>query len=203
MIPQLEIRMSWPYNHILADDFSYDDYRKDADKVIEKHKINFGKFDRSTRLFQIAFNKNKIRIPKLIEKYSGFVWRQKYIPIYLVKMTQKPSIADPLTLKFRDEIDPMLLLVIHELTHLNLPEKMQFEVNNRICEQWVNLITRNVAINLNIDMSNPPMRNFDQALELGWDLKKKTLKNFFNDTRKQNSSDLNKPPSVKLHLRDA
>jgi len=178
MIPKLEIRVSQAYTHILSDDFSYDDYKKDGNKVIDKYKIEFKKFKRSTRAFQIAFNKYQKRISKLIEKYSGFAWRQKYIPIYLVKMTQKPSIADPLTIKFRGETDPMLLLVIHELTHLNLPEKMQFEVKNRICEQWVNLITRYVAADLKLDMSNPPMRNFDDALELDWNLKVKTLKKF-------------------------
>ena len=93
-------------------------------------------------------------------------------------MTQKPSIADPLTLKFRDDLDSMLILLIHELTHLNLPQKMQFDAGNKRCEQWVNLITRHVSLELKLNLSKATMKNFSEALELGWNLKGKPLIKF-------------------------
>ena len=178
MLPKLELKISGPYNHILSDDFNYREYMADADKCIENFNKNFNKFKKRTTSFHKAFIKKQKIILKLIEKYSGYDWKGKSIPIYLINITQKPSIADPLTLKFRDNLDSMFILLIHELTHLNLPQKMQFDAGNKRSEQWVNLITRYVALELKLDLNKATMKNFSEALELEWNLKNKTLKKF-------------------------
>ena len=72
MLPELELKISSPYNHILSDDFSYGEYMKDANKCIEKFSKNFEKFKKRTILFQEKFIKNQKIILKLIEKYSGY-----------------------------------------------------------------------------------------------------------------------------------
>lgn len=125
MLPNVEIKLSPAYNHILADDFSYEAYMKNPKEDIKKHQRVFVKFQNITKKFQKELNKNQKLILQKIEKYSGYKWKIQHIPVYLVNMTQKPSFADPLTLKFRDNIDLMLILVIHELTHLIIPRNLQ------------------------------------------------------------------------------
>jgi hypothetical protein len=183
MLPRLELRLSGSYNHILSDNFSYKEYTRDANKSIEKFNKEFQKFKKHSKPFQKAFKKHQKIILQLIQKYSGYSWKGQQIPIYLVNMTQKPSIADPLTLKFREDIDMMLILLIHELTHLNLPEKMQLNAGNKLCEQWVNLVARYVALELKLNLNKASMKNFSEALELGWNLKDKPLIKFLKNDK--------------------
>lgn len=178
MLPKVEVRLSAPYFHVMGDDFSYEGYRKNPKKDIEDSLKKFRKFENKTAKFRSVFNRRRNKILKLIEKYSGYDWKGQYVPIYLVGIMKKPSFADPLTLKFREDVELMLILVIHELTHVNLPSKMQWAAGVKKAEQWVNLITRHVAMDLKLDLKKASMSNFDEALELGWDLRKKPLKKY-------------------------
>lgn len=176
MLPELNITFSLPLNHILNDDFNYKNFLENYNEVIENYEKNFQKFKKTTEPFQKMFKKYKKRILYHIEKYSGYSWKGQKIPIYLVNMTQKPSISHPLILKFTTDIDSMFILLIHELTHINLPGEMQSKAGVKVSEQWVNLITRHVALDLKLDIKKASMRNFSEALELNYDLKKEPLK---------------------------
>jgi len=178
MLPKLELKLSSSYNLILNDEFNYPKFLKDYNSEVDKFNKKFEKFKIETKAFQKAFKKYQKVIIKLIQKYSGFSWKGQYIPVYLVKMTKKPSISDPLTLKFKENIDSMLILLIHELTHVNIPYKLQLDAGQKVQEQWVNLITRYTAIELGLDLSRASMLNFNEALELNWNLKNKPLKLF-------------------------
>ena len=50
--------------------------------------------------------------------------RRKYIPIYIVKRP-KGSFSDPLTLCYKENTKFMLIILIHELLHNNLPKKFK------------------------------------------------------------------------------
>lgn len=89
-------------------------------------------------------------ILKLIPSYSGFEWNSfapEELPIYLVDK-EGPSISNPLTLKIRQNLEQMLTILIHEMTHINMPSKV---INDKMFyEDVINQITTKICGNLSI-----------------------------------------------------
>lgn len=161
-MPKTEIKFSWVYNNRENNgNFSVKD--------LEELKIKCGDFLN-------LYNKNIKKILQLIEKYSGMPWKIEYIPIWIVK-TNNRSFSDPLTLKYRDNKEAMLIVLIHELVHNNLGG-VQFRWDYEKNEQYVNLVTKHVAIDIGIDLTNAPMKNFDDVKKLNFNLDNKPLKEF-------------------------
>lgn len=158
-----EIRFNGFYNKILNSRFSERDFKKLIKKVLE---------------FKRYYKNKEKRILRLIEKYSGYKWKREYIPIYIVDFKGK-SFSDPLTLKFRDNKEIMLVVLIHELVHNNIPNRIQnkFKI---IRERLVNLITRYVALDLKLNIKNAPI-NFELTNSLNMNLNKKPLSKFLKN----------------------
>ena len=108
MLPKTEIRYSWIYNKQFNPDYSFED--------------NF-RLKEDSHKFEKLFKKYRAKILKAIEKETKS-WERKYIPIYIVRR-QKGSFSDPLTLCFKGNTKFMLITLIHELLHNNLPKKFK------------------------------------------------------------------------------
>ena len=108
MLPKTEIRYSWIYNKQFNPEFTFkDNYNLKGD----------------SQKFEKLFKKYKAKILKAIEKETK-PWERRYIPIYIVKRP-KGSFSDPLTLRYKEDAKFMLITLIHELLHNNLPKKFK------------------------------------------------------------------------------
>lgn len=60
-----------------------------------------------------------------IEKYSGFRWKEKIQKVYILNEFPYSGISDPLTIRI-DKKTRFVESMIHELIHMNFPEKFKF-----------------------------------------------------------------------------
>jgi len=140
-----ELRYSWVYNNFL---------NKGNFKIKELFKLK-----KDSRDFEILYKKNIKKIIKLIEKYAkNKKWQHKFIPIYIIKNKfPMRSFSDPLTLKYRNSIG-MLIVLIHELIHNNFSFKKQIKRNYEKNEKLVNFITKKICLDLKLDLKNSPIK---------------------------------------------
>lgn len=147
------IRYSWVYNNFLnSGKYSYKEHEK---------------FKKSNKKFEKLYKKNISKIISLIEKCTkNRKWGYRFIPIYIVKnkIIKMRSFSDPLTLKALEDngkkrdTKAMLIVLIHELIHNNLPHKEQIRRGYSKNEEFVNEITKKVCNDLNIDLKNGPIK---------------------------------------------
>ena len=121
MIPAISLKISWVHNLM----FDKNRYIPKKERLEEKYNPEKGKalLDKS-RSFITQFEVCRDRILSLIEKRTGFDWQEKEIDVY-ISDTVPNSYEEPLTLKFRDNADEMILVLIHELVHRNIPADLQ------------------------------------------------------------------------------
>lgn len=163
---ETEIRFSGIYNKTLNSRFSEMESKKLIKKILK---------------FEKYYKDKEKRILKLIEKYSGYRWKREYIPVYIVDFKGK-SFSDPLTLKFRENKEIMLIVLIHELVHNNIPHKIQNKFKDRR-ERLVNLVTKYVALDLKLNIKNTHIK-FELTDKLKMNLNKKPLSKFLEMLRK-------------------
>lgn len=102
---------------------------------------------------------------KAIPKYTGFSWDKfapVQVPIYLVD-TNGPSRSSPLTLKVKDNIEYMLTVLAHELTHVNMPQKL-FE-NEVYYEDVVNQVTLMVCKQIGISAGTETIEAYKKSMQ--------------------------------------
>lgn len=101
-----------------------------------------------------------------IPKYTGFGWERfapTQVPVYLVD-TNGPSRSSPLTLKARENIEYMLTVLAHELTHINMPERL-FE-NELQYEDVVNQVTLRVCKQIGISAGTETIDAYRKAMQI-------------------------------------
>lgn len=100
-------------------------FRKELTKV-EFENLWREILSNGAQFYNHQYKPNITNILIQIPRYSGFEWSEfapEELPIYLVDK-DGPSISDPLTLKVRGDLEYMLTVLIHELTHVNMPSKL-------------------------------------------------------------------------------
>lgn len=111
-----------------------------------------------------------------IQKYTGFSWDRfapAQVPIYLVN-TEGPSRSNPLTLKVRKNIEYMLTVLAHELTHINMPKKL-FEDELQY-EDVVNQVTLKVCKQIGISAGTETIETYGKSMQTkGFQSKKLNL----------------------------
>jgi len=105
MLPKTEIRYSWVYNKQFYQEFTFEDLKQ---------------LKEDSKEFEKLFKKYRAKILKAIEKETR-QWEKKYIPIYIIK-AHRISFSDPLTINYRENTKFMLIMLIHELLHNNIPK---------------------------------------------------------------------------------
>ena len=138
MIPKIDLRFSFIYNKKFNSNFNLQD---------------FTKLKNDSRPFIELFNKYIKNILHLIETYNE-PWKREYIPIYLVSGKIK-SFSDPLTLRYREDYNLLLLILIHELIHNNLTKKYK---NPSDAHKVIHKVYKKVLEELNLP-------NFEKAKE--------------------------------------
>lgn len=143
-----EIRYSFVYNLIL----NKDKWSK------EEHE----RFKREFLDFEELYNQNIDKIILAIEKNTkNEKWQNTFIPIYLISnKSDMECYSDPLTIKTiskdgtkKNKYD-LLIILIHELIHNNLSDEMQLSRDFNKNESYVNVITKKVCNELNIDIKH-------------------------------------------------
>jgi len=167
MTPHLQIHYSLPYLKVLFDGYGHEPGDLNFDEVIgktEKWGNNFTEFLRGY----------EEKIFEIMPKVTGYDWDEKYhvrIPLYLVYPFPKmPSFSDPLTLKVREDPIQTLGILLHELAHINIEEKMESE---ELQESLMTLVALRIMFLLQLDTQKVRAlfeciyhKRFDKNLEL-------------------------------------
>ena len=163
MRPRLELVYSYPLNRLFMRDFSYSDlaYLKCSAKDFER-----------------IYEKNIVKDLELIPKFTGFNWEKSHIPIYVVKRCPE-SISHPLILRYYENPVLMYVLLIHELVHINIAEKIRLANRDKL-EVYVNTVVREVLKQspnaTEMLKVASQIRNWREMLKYGINLTDKTLK---------------------------
>ncbi len=176
--PTTKIVYSWIYNMNLNPELNRDEI-----DVLYKEVLSIG------REFALVYDKYIISILISIPKFSGYSWQEcaeQFIPIYLVKGS-KTSFSKPLTLKVRDDVIKMLVILIHELCHNNMDWKWE---NTVYMENCMNLVTQAVMHDIGLDgdqqyeeiVSFTKGRFQDRYKLLDLDVTKTTVKEWMNSS---------------------
>lgn len=149
MIPKTEIVYSRPYIRLIND-------------VSELTALDLYKRTRTIGVkFEKVFNKYINKIIKVIPQITGYKWQQRYVPIYLVDFTERKknqySMSRPLTLFIKEDILLMLVVLIHELIHVNFAERKKvlmsepnFIFRRFLEDMAVNLVVKKVVKRINL-----------------------------------------------------
>ncbi len=99
------------------------------------------------RKFSNYFKKIEQKTLMLIEKYTGFKWKQTEINVWLFE-GWKPSISTPLLLNvYGYEVDFTYFNLVHELVHNNIAVNKLVIKNDLELEALVSLVTKMVMLN--------------------------------------------------------
>jgi len=147
MIPRLKVRYSYVYNKTLNKDIDIEMFNKLREKSIQ---------------FNELVEKYGNKVLKLIEKENE-KWKDLEIPIYIV-MARIKSFSDPLTINSRKNKKTMLLVLRHELIHVNTRKK--FKVASAVHDFVVTPIFNKVIEQLNL-------KDFEEAFEEYYQFNKK------------------------------
>lgn len=171
MVPKTELRYDYEYAKRL--------YRGNQDfEGVWRQIID------QVGVFEEFYEKNINYILELIPRYTGFSWEEysdNFIPIFLVDSL--PSFSHPLTLSINENLGMMLIELIHELAHCNMYCGFK---SRELQEESLNLVTRAVIRDLDLDLKEEIEeleRNNESESKIisqktGWDLNKKTIKEF-------------------------
>jgi hypothetical protein len=152
-IPKLWLAHSLSLIHFLIDkEFNTENYQQLHEEI---------------RPFAHLVEKYKDLILKKIEDYTGIKWARSEIPIYLIPDRNAQSFALPLVIVWRNSPQNRLLVLIHELTHLNLLAENDnlFILNNPLLEGTSNPEANNWLIVKKIINSNEFQADQDIAKE--------------------------------------
>jgi len=136
MTPKTEIRYSWIYNKIFNKDFTRQDFIKLKDDC---------------KKFEEVYNKYITKILELIEENHKKEWMYKFIPIYILRDAPK-SFSDPLTVKYAENENMMLVILTHELLHNNFVGKWDFK-NSEDLHKYMEPILNKIISKLPLDLS--------------------------------------------------
>lgn len=99
--------------------------------------------------FENKYNSEIEQITKVIPKLVNKTWQRKITEVYIVDWAG-PSFSHPLTLKAREDLLLMLVILTHELLHdFFLKEK-----NNEKVEKKINNLVKQVFEKLNINVED-------------------------------------------------
>ncbi len=114
--------------------------------------------------FYICYKKNIDSVLFNIPQYTGFEWQEiAPVDIYLASM-DGPSRSNPLTIKIKEDAEHMLPILIHELTHINMPNRI-LTLEERLYEDIVNQVTEQVCHKLDIFSGLETIKSYRQGLE--------------------------------------
>ena len=100
-----------------------------------------------SKRFESDYLKNMPTILNKIPFCTGFDWKKELcLPIYIVNYPG-PSKTNPITIKI-DSNKNMLIKLIHELSHINFPNK--FGLNEKIYEDAINQTTEKISFELEL-----------------------------------------------------
>lgn len=139
---KVKIKYDWTYNR----QFNLSISENEFENKIWKSVLTKGK------MFEKLYNKHIGKIIKLIPRFSGYEWCElsdEFIPIYLVKK-KGFCFSDPLTLNIGMSNKMMLVALVHELCHRNMPFPIKNEADPLKTEILMNLVTDAVFKNLDI-----------------------------------------------------
>ncbi|MFH1917802.1 MAG: hypothetical protein ABIJ14_01675 [Nanoarchaeota archaeon] len=140
---------------------SYDYTRKLNPNLSEE---DWDKLVETGKRFEPMYKKETPKIIGLIPRYTGFNWNEQgieEIPIYLANFNG-PSRTNPITIKISN-LEEMLLKVIHELAHINMPNKF-LRLNNDTYEDLVNQVTLKVTEEIGLNTSTVKIEKFREEI---------------------------------------
>lgn len=149
MNPFIEFRVSWVHNltldavrYLPKQDRPRPKYSPSDAEALRKRSNDF------VRLFA----RHSSEILRMIPEKTGFEWRANVIPVYLSDTTPN-SYEDPLTVKYSDDPAHMLIDLIHELIHCNIPSSVQEPLDDKDREQLVEVVNEDICKELGISSS--------------------------------------------------
>ncbi len=140
---ETRLRCSYDYARDLRPELSELEFREVWERI-----VNTG------RRFDNLYLAHTPQILARIPSCSGFAW-EEYAPgcidIYLADFAG-PSRTNPVTIKINKSLEKMLLILVHELTHLNMPNQV-IPTNGFLYEDIVNQIALKVTGDLSVTCS--------------------------------------------------
>ena len=132
---------------------------------IGKNQFNdvWGDILRKGKNFYVCYKKYIDAIMSSIPQYTGFDWQLVNEDIYLASM-KGPSRSNPLTIKVKEDAEYMLTVLIHELTHINMPNSA-LTLEERAYEDVVNQVTERVCQKIGISSGLETIKLYKESLE--------------------------------------
>ncbi len=130
MVPKIEFVYSWIYFESLNKHL-----RKD---------ISWKKVKEIGKKFEDKYSEEIAKIVEVTPEVTNKEWKDEIIKVYLVEWAG-PSFSHPLTLKVREDLLLMLVVLTHELIHNILDEKASKETERKI-NDYIEKIFEKVGI---------------------------------------------------------
>lgn len=176
MLPKVQFKVSWVHNLM----FDKNRYLPKAERTAPKYQPSNGSALREkTAPFVKEFEKKSESILKTIQQKTGFNWKRDRITVYLSD-TVPNSYEDPLTLKYTDKENVMLVVLIHELVHNNIPAEIQEKLPDEKRELCTEIVTKEVCDSLGIHSSNYQGFFPEEVAKHAIKPKELTIKEFLN-----------------------
>ena len=117
MVPKIEFRWSWIYEQEMHNSFVK------SEKDIKRRERQIKKFINNVRK---EWNKKESKILKFMAKITGLNWKTKNIVCYVIWLSEKGPISDPLTIPIQLKVGKKVFkltpqrfidILVHELIH--------------------------------------------------------------------------------------